>query len=155
MMAAYYKRPELAAKAEVNGLVSLERCWLCPRRRLPVFGDRKKDMIISGGVNVYPRDIEEVASQHPGIAEVAVFGIAHPHWDETPIAAVSLRPGVAIGREELVGWINARVGAKFQRVSDVMIAAAFPRNVAGKTLKGICRSLRAGYRCKIMQSRHS
>jgi len=54
-----------------------------------------------------------------------------------------------------VGWINARVGAKFQQVSDVMIAAAFPRNVAGKTLKGICRSLRAAYRCKIMQSRHS
>jgi acyl-CoA synthetase (AMP-forming)/AMP-acid ligase II len=98
--------------------------------------DRKKDMIISGGVNIYPRDIEEVASQHPGIAEVAVFGTPHPRWGETPVAAVILRQGVQLDPDELIAWINARVGAKFQRVGDVMILAAFPRNVAGKTLKG-------------------
>ncbi len=139
MMAGYYKRPELAAKAEVNGWFRSGDMGYVDAEGFLYLVDRKKDMIISGGVNVYPRDIEEVASQHPGIAEVAVFGIAHPHWGETPIAAVSLRPGVTIGREELVGWINARVGAKFQRVSDVMIAEAFPRNAAGKTLKGMLK----------------
>ena len=99
--------------------------------------DRKKDMIISGGVNVYPRDIEEVVVQHPAVREVAVFGVADPKWGETPIAAVVLRQSGAVTREALTAWINARVGAKFQRVSDVMIVDDFPRNVAGKTLKRI------------------
>ena len=136
MMAGYYKRPELAAQAEVNGWFRSGDMGYVDAEGFLYLVDRKKDMIISGGVNVYPRDIEEVAIQHPGIAEVAVFGVPHAHWGETPIAAVRLRQGVEISREELVGWINERVGAKFQRVSDVMILEAFPRNVAGKTLKG-------------------
>jgi long-chain acyl-CoA synthetase len=99
--------------------------------------DRKKDMIISGGVNVYPRDIEEVAVQHEAVQEVAVFGVQDPRWGETPVAAVILRERDAVGALELVEWINARVGAKFQRVTDVMIVEDFPRNVAGKTLKRV------------------
>jgi long-chain acyl-CoA synthetase len=96
-------------------------------------------MIISGGVNVYPRDIEEVVVQHPAVREVAVFGAADPRWGETPIAAVVLRSAGAATPGELVEWINARVSAKFQRVSEVMILDDFPRNVAGKTLKRALR----------------
>jgi long-chain acyl-CoA synthetase len=136
MMAGYYKRPELAAQAEVNGWFRTGDMGYVDAEGFLYLVDRKKDMIISGGVNVYPRDIEEVASQHPGLAEVAVFGVAHPRWGETPIAAVTLRPGSSWGHAELIEWINARVGAKFQRVADVMILESFPRNVAGKTLKG-------------------
>ena len=136
MMAGYYKRPELAAKAEVNGWFRSGDMGYVDAEGFLYLVDRKKDMIISGGVNVYPRDIEEVASQHPELAEVAVFGVAHPRWGETPIAAVTLRPGAKLGSQELLEWINARVGAKFQRVADVMILESFPRNVAGKTLKG-------------------
>jgi long-chain acyl-CoA synthetase len=136
MMAGYYKRPDLSAGAEVNGWFRSGDMGYVDEEGFLYLADRKKDMIISGGVNVYPRDIEEVVSQHPGIAEVAVFGTAHPRWGETPVAAVILRPGVQLGADELIAWINARVGAKFQRVGDVMILAAFPRNVAGKTLKG-------------------
>ncbi|MBI4272035.1 MAG: hypothetical protein HY615_16995, partial [Candidatus Rokubacteria bacterium] len=99
--------------------------------------DRKKDMIISGGVNVYPRDIEEVAVQHPAVREVAVFGVADARWGETPVAAVVLRAPGAVAPEELAEWINARVGAKYQRVSDVLLCEDFPRNVAGKTLKRV------------------
>jgi long-chain acyl-CoA synthetase len=99
--------------------------------------DRKKDMIISGGVNVYPRDIEEVVVQHPGVREVAVFGVSHAKWGETPIAAVVLRSPDAATAEELMDWVNARVGAKFQRVSDVLIFDDYPRNVVGKTLKRV------------------
>src|SRR5690606_25812631 len=91
--------------------------------------DRKKDMIISGGVNVYPRDIEEVAAQHPDVAEVAVFGAAHEKWGETPICAVVARPGARIDRDALKAWINERVGAKYQRVSEVVALAELPRNV--------------------------
>jgi acyl-CoA synthetase (AMP-forming)/AMP-acid ligase II len=97
--------------------------------------DRKKDMIISGGVNVYPRDIEEIAAQHPSVREVAVFGVPHDKWGETPLAAVILHQPGSEDAAQLKDWINQRVGAKFQRVYDVIIMDDFPRNVAGKTLK--------------------
>jgi len=97
--------------------------------------DRIKDMIITGGVNVYPKDIEEIIVRHPAVNEVAVFGVADEKWGETPVAAVTLRAGQTVQPEELREWINAHVDAKFQRVSAVVIMDSFPRNVAGKTLK--------------------
>ncbi len=104
--------------------------------------DRKKDMIDSGGVKVYPRDIEEIAARHPAVRDVAVFGVPHDKWGETPIAAVVLRTGAAATADELREWINTRVAAKYQRVERVVLHSDFPRNAAGKTLK---RDLRAPY----------
>jgi acyl-CoA synthetase (AMP-forming)/AMP-acid ligase II len=104
--------------------------------------DRKKDMIDSGGIKVYPRDIEEIAARHPAVREVAVFGVPHDKWGETPLAAVVLRTGAAATADELREWINARVAARYQRVERVVRCADFPRNAAGKTLK---RELRAPY----------
>jgi acyl-CoA synthetase (AMP-forming)/AMP-acid ligase II len=101
--------------------------------------DRKKDMIISGGVNVYPRDIEEIVVQHPAVNEAAVFGIPSDKWGEVPLAAVTLRRPQAATVEELKDWINRHVAAKFQRVQEVVIMEDFPRNVAGKTLKRVMR----------------
>jgi acyl-CoA synthetase (AMP-forming)/AMP-acid ligase II len=98
-----------------------------------------KDMIISGGVNVYPRDIEEIVAQHPAVQEVAVFGLSHDKWGETPLAAVVLNQPDSVSDADLRDWINARVAAKFQRVHDVVIMEDFPRNVAGKTLKRVMR----------------
>jgi acyl-CoA synthetase (AMP-forming)/AMP-acid ligase II len=92
-------------------------------------------MIITGGVNVYPHDIEEVVIQHPAVREVAVVGIADDRWGEVPVAAVVLMEGEAVSAEDLIAWTNKRVGAKFQRIKDVMFYDEFPRNVAGKTLK--------------------
>ncbi|HJW12676.1 MAG TPA: 4-coumarate--CoA ligase, partial [Albitalea sp.] len=97
--------------------------------------DRKKDMIDSGGVKVYPRDIEEVAAHHPAVREVAVFGIPDDRWGEVPLAAVILRPGAGVTPDELRDWINQRVGARYQRVAQVRVMAEFPRSTAGKTLK--------------------
>jgi acyl-CoA synthetase (AMP-forming)/AMP-acid ligase II len=97
--------------------------------------DRKKDMIISGGINVYPRDIEEIAVQHPEVREAAVLGVPDEKWGEVPLAAVVLHSSGSVTAEELKDWINERVAAKFQRVSEVVIMSDFPRNVAGKTLK--------------------
>lgn len=97
--------------------------------------DRKKDMIDSGGVKVYPKDIEEIAAQHPAVREIAVFGIPHDKWGETPLAAIVLRPGFTAEAEELRDWINARVSARYQRVHQVVIMSDFPRNAAGKILK--------------------
>jgi long-chain acyl-CoA synthetase len=104
--------------------------------------DRKKDMIDSGGVKVYPKDVEEVAARHPAILEVAVFGIPHDKWGETPVAAVVLKRNDPTSADELRDWINARVAAKYQRVERVIVMDAFPRNAAGKTLK---RELRAPF----------
>jgi acyl-CoA synthetase (AMP-forming)/AMP-acid ligase II len=137
MMEGYYKRPDLTAKAIVDGWLHSGDLGYVDEEGYLYLVDRKKDMIISGGVNVYPRDIEEVAIQHAAVLEVAVFGVADPRWGETPVAAVVLHADRPIGAVELAEWINARVGAKFQRVSDVMIVAEFPRNVAGKTLKRV------------------
>jgi long-chain acyl-CoA synthetase len=101
--------------------------------------DRKKDLIISGGVNVYPRDIEEIVVQHPAVLEAAVFGIPSEKWGEAPLAAVVLRQAEAVTPAELKDWINQRVGARYQQVADVVIMPEFPRNIAGKTLKRVMR----------------
>ncbi|HEU0201549.1 MAG TPA: hypothetical protein VFR86_14080, partial [Burkholderiaceae bacterium] len=104
--------------------------------------DRKKDMIDSGGVKVYPRDIEEIAAHHPAVREVAVFGVPHEKWGETPVAAVILNEHASVTAEALRDWINERVSARYQRVSQVIVMNEFPRSAAGKTLK---RELREPY----------
>jgi acyl-CoA synthetase (AMP-forming)/AMP-acid ligase II len=96
--------------------------------------DRKKDMILSGGQNVYPADIEAVLAEHPAVAECAVVGAPDPTWGETPVALVVARESEACEAEGLKAWVNGRVG-KFQRVSSVRLVDALPRNAAGKVLK--------------------
>jgi long-chain acyl-CoA synthetase len=101
--------------------------------------DRKKDLIISGGFNIYPSDLEAVLREHPGVAEAAVVGMASPRWGETPVACVVLNEGADTDAASLAGWANARLG-KMQRISAVKILSSLPRNEAGKILK---RELRA------------
>ena len=88
---------------------------------------------------MFPRDIEEIVAQHPAVQEVAVYGIPHEKWGETPLATVILQQPGSVTAEELRAWINKRVGAKFQRVHAVVILKDFPRSVAGKTLKRVMR----------------
>jgi acyl-CoA synthetase (AMP-forming)/AMP-acid ligase II len=146
LMAGYYKRPDLTAKAIVDGWLHSGDLGYVDEEGYLFLVDRKKDMIISGGVNVYPRDIEEVVIQHPAVVEGAVFGVPDPRWGETPVAAVVLREAGGVSARELTEWINARVGAKFQRVSDVMVVETFPRNAAGKTLKRVLQDQYKGGR---------
>ncbi len=139
MMPGYYKRPDLTARVIVDGWLHSGDLGYVDEDGFLYLVDRKKDMIISGGVNVYPRDIEEIVVQHPAVREAAVFGVPDPRWGETPVAAVVLVQPGAVTAGALRAWINERVGARFQRVSDVMIVEDFPRNVAGKTLKRVLR----------------
>ena len=139
LMPGYYKRPDLTAEAVQDGWLYSGDLGYVDEDGFLYLVDRKKDMIISGGVNVYPRDIEEVVVQHPAVQEVAVLGIPHDKWGETPLAAVTLLEPGAVSSEELKNWINNNVGAKFQRVQDVLILEEFPRNVAGKILKRVMR----------------
>jgi len=71
--------------------------------------DRKKDMIVSGGVNVFASDIEEVFLQHPDVHEVALIAVPHEKWIETPLALVRPRQGVVVSGDELREWVNSRV----------------------------------------------
>ncbi len=142
LMPGYYKRPDLTAQTIVDGWLHSGDAGYLDEDGYLYLADRIKDMIISGGINVYPRDIEEVIIQHPAVREVAVFGVPDPRWGEAPVAAVVLHPGSAIEEQELVDWTNQRVGAKFQRIREVIFRDEFPRTIAGKTLK---RKMRAEY----------
>jgi long-chain acyl-CoA synthetase len=142
LMEGYYRRPDLTADAIQDGWMHSGDMGFLDEDGYVFLVDRKKDMVDSGGVKVYPRDIEEVAARHPRVREVAVFGIPDDKWGEAVMAAVILRPGPPVDEEELREWINARVAARYQRVARLCILADFPRNAAGKTLK---RELRAPY----------
>jgi len=139
LMPGYYKRPDLTAQAIVNGWLHTGDLGYVDEDGFLYLVDRKKDMIISGGTNVFPKDIEEIIVQHPAVREVAVFGIPSEKWGETPLAAVILHQTGAISEEALRDWINERVDARNQRVAAVAIVEDFPRSTAGKTLKRVLR----------------
>jgi acyl-CoA synthetase (AMP-forming)/AMP-acid ligase II len=101
--------------------------------------DRKKDMIISGGFNVFPADIEEVVGRHPDVRDVTVIGIPHDKWGETCLALVIAN--ASADADAIRGWANERL-AKHQRLHAVEFRDDFPRNALGKVLK---KELRAPY----------
>jgi len=107
-----------------------------------VLSDRKKDMIITGGFNVYPSDLEAELAKHPAVAESAVVGIPSREWGETPAAFIVLRAGETATAEALKTWLNGRVG-KTQRLTYAVLVETLPRSSIGKVLK---RQLRDEYK---------
>jgi len=104
--------------------------------------DRKKDMIISGGYNVFPSDLEAVLRGHPAVADVAVVGIPSELWGETPVAYVVQKSNDDTSAETLLQWTNAQLG-KTQRLASLTFINELPRSAIGKVLK---RELREDYR---------
>jgi acyl-CoA synthetase (AMP-forming)/AMP-acid ligase II len=102
---------------------------------------RKKDVIISGGFNIYPVDLEAALTAHAAVAEAAVVGVPSARWGETPVGFVVLAPGAAADPEALRAFANARLGST-QRLAGVEVVPALPRSPIGKVLK---RELRDGY----------
>jgi acyl-CoA synthetase (AMP-forming)/AMP-acid ligase II len=100
--------------------------------------DRKKDMIISGGVNIYPAEIEAVLHEHPQVIDVAVFGIPDEEWGESVYAIVQPKPGETIDLDELRTFVDARVGG-YKRPRGYEVRAELPRTDAGKLLKRVLR----------------
>lgn len=96
--------------------------------------DRKKDMLITGGFNVYPSDLEAILRSHREIADAAVVGVPSRQWGETPIGFVVLHPGCTPTEVQLLQWVNARVG-KIQRLARLQIIDELPRSPIGKVLK--------------------
>ncbi|HRP27483.1 MAG TPA: fatty acid--CoA ligase family protein, partial [Burkholderiaceae bacterium] len=104
--------------------------------------DRRKDMLISGGFNVYPSDLEAVLVQCDGVLEAAVVGVPSQRWGETPVGFVVPRPGRTLDAAAVRAWANERLG-KMQAISAVEVVPALPRSAIGKVLK---RELRDAWR---------
>ena len=144
MMTGYHNQPDKTREAEWWSPQGLRYIRTGDVGRFDADGfltliDRKKDMIISGGFNIYPSDLEAVLAAHPDVAEASVFGAPSDAWGETPVAAVALRSGATVGADALRAWVNGRVG-KTQRLAALHVVEALPRSPIGKVLK---RELRA------------
>jgi long-chain acyl-CoA synthetase len=145
MMTGYHNKPEMTAQAEWFDAAGRRFIRTGDVGRFDADGflvllDRKKDMIISGGFNIYPSDLESVIVSHPDVAEAAVVGVPSVDWGETPVAFVVAK--ASVNAESLLQWTNQRVG-KVQRLAAVRIVEDLPRSAIGKVLK---RELREHYR---------
>jgi long-chain acyl-CoA synthetase len=142
VMAGYYNRPaETSAALTPDGWLRTGDGGYLDDEGYLFLTDRIKDMIVSGGENVYPIEVEEVISQHPAVAEVAVIGVPDERWGETVKALVVLAPDAAVDAGELVTFARERL-AGYKLPRSVEFVAELPRSPAGKVLK---RELRARY----------
>ncbi|MCC3305864.1 class I adenylate-forming enzyme family protein [Sneathiella sp. HT1-7] len=145
MMKEYYKRDDLSEAIVVRDSHGRSFLRSGDIGRIDKDGylyimDRKKDMIISGGFNIFPADIEAIVGEHPDVLDVTVIGVPHEKWGETPLALLIGRDGVE-DTVEIVKWANDRL-AKSQRIIGAELLAEFPRNALGKVVK---RELRDPY----------
>lgn len=147
MMTGYYRQPEKTAEAEWHDrdgqrFIRTGDIGRFDEEGFLVLMDRKKDMIISGGFNIYPSDLEQVLLGHPAVAEAAVVGVNSERWGETPVAFVTVRSGRDEAAHAIADWANERLG-KMQRLAEVVVVEALPRSAIGKVLK---RELREAFR---------
>jgi acyl-CoA synthetase (AMP-forming)/AMP-acid ligase II len=145
MMQGYHNRPDANQRAfwtDAEGrrfVRSGDIGRLDPDGFVELLG-RKKDMIISGGQNVYPCDLEAVLERHPAVREAAVVGRRSPRWGEEPVAFVTLNPGYAADPAQLLAWMGEHLG-KPQRPAEVIVLEELPMSPVGKVLKRELRAL--------------
>lgn len=137
-LAEYYNKPEATAHSIRDGFFSVGDIAYRDQEGFYFICDRKIDMVISGGVNIYPAEIEAVLSAHPAVSDVAVIGVPDERWGETVKAVVELRPGASASAEELIAFCGTRL-ADYKKPRSVDFVEALPRNPAGKLLKTIIR----------------
>jgi len=106
----------------------------CPVISFSARIDRRSDLIVSGGANVYPSEIERVIAAHPGVVEVAVVGVPHPRWGRRPVAVVVPRPGTAISEAEIVALCRSQL-ARFKAPDRVLFTAEIAHNASNKLLR--------------------
>jgi long-chain acyl-CoA synthetase len=134
LMKGYWRRPEETAAAIPDGWFRTGDMGRIDEDGYFAIVDRKKDLIIRGGYNVYPREVEEVLYEHPAVAEAAVVGVPHPELGEEVAAAVALKPGASVTPEELREYVRSQVAAyKYPR--RLWFVDALPKGPTGKILK--------------------
>jgi len=140
VMRGYWRNPEASAAALKGGWLHTGDMGSFDAEGFLTLKDRSKDMIISGGTNIYPREIEEVLLRHPDLVEAAVVGRPHPDWGEEVVAFVVARPGAAVADAALDRLCLDHV-ARFKRPRDYRFVDALPKNNYGKVLKTELRKL--------------
>ncbi|MDY7103847.1 MAG: long-chain-fatty-acid--CoA ligase [Actinomycetota bacterium] len=138
LMQGYWRKPEATAEAFEGGWFHSGDLVRQDDEGFVWVIDRKKDMIISGGENVYCAEVENVLASHPEIVDVAVYGRGHEKWGEVPVAAVVLAEGSSLTSEALGDWLNERL-ARFKHPKDLIVLGELPRNASGKVVKGVLR----------------
>ena len=141
VMKGYWRNPEVTVETLRNGWLHTGDVGYMDESGYLFIMDRSKDMIISGGENVYPREIEEVLVRHQAVREVAVIGVPDPKWGEAIKAVVSLSPGQSATEEELISFCKDNI-ASYKKPKSVDFVDELPKNNYGKILK---RELRAKY----------
>jgi len=134
VMQGYYRNDEATAEAFAGGWFHSGDLVHRDEDGFIYVADRKKDMIISGGENIYPAEVEAVLMRHDAVADVAVIGVPHPRWVETPLAVVVRAPDAEVTEEELVELCRREL-AGYKKPSGVVFADELPRNASGKILK--------------------
>jgi long-chain acyl-CoA synthetase len=141
IMVEYWQKPQDTAEAVVDGWLHTGDLAYYDEKGFIYIVDRKKDMIVSGGENVYPREIEEALYRHPTIAEAAVIGVPDPKWVERVHAVVVLKEGAKVTEEEVIAYCKEQM-ASFKTPKSVEFVESLPKNPQGKILK---RTLRERY----------
>lgn len=141
VMAGYWHRPEATAEAiDADGWLRTGDIGQIDPDGLVTVLDRAKDMIISGGENIYPAEVEDVLFGHPDIVEAAVFGQPSERWGEEPVAAIVLRDGVELDCEAIIEWMTIRL-ARFKIPRRYFLMEALPRNAGNKVLRRELRTI--------------
>jgi len=140
VMLGYWNQPEETAKALRKGWLLTGDIGYRDPDGYYFITDRKKDMLLVNGINVYPREIEEVIYQFAGVKEAAVIGQPDPRKGEQPVALVAANEGVTLDEKELLQFVRNKL-ADYKVPRRVTILAALPRNATGKILKSALRAL--------------
>ncbi len=141
VMRGYYKQPEKTAEAIIDGWLHTGDLGHIDAEGYLHITDRKKDVIISGGFNVYPSEVEQVIWSHPAVMDCAVIGVPHDSWGEAVKAVVELKPGASVSGEELIALCKEKVGS-VKAPKTVDFVELLPRSPVGKVLK---KDIRAAY----------
>jgi acyl-CoA synthetase (AMP-forming)/AMP-acid ligase II len=138
LMRGYWKRPEANAESLRDGWMQTGDAGSLDAEGFLFIEDRVKDMIVSGGENIYPREVENVLLAHPALADAAVIGVPDQRWGESVKAIVVLRPGAAASAEHIVAFCRGHLGG-YKLPRSVDFVDALPRNPSGKVLKRVLR----------------
>ena len=141
IMVEYWHRPEETQEVLIGGWLHTGDMGYYDKKGYIYIVDRKKDMIVSGGENIYPREVEEIFYQHAAVKEVAIIGIPDPYWVERVHAVVVLKEGASVTSEELIDFCKRRI-AKYKAPKSLEFTDFLPKTSSGKILK---RELRGKY----------
>ena len=132
MMSEFWNNPEATAQRIVNGWIKTGDLGKLDANGYLYVVDRADDMIISGGFNIWPAELENVLAGHPAVLEVAVFGVPHERWGETPHALCVVHEDMSVGAEELIEWASKDLGSYKKPGSVTITYEALPKSPVGK-----------------------